>query len=107
MTQRIAALHPGLPAPVVAKLLAQDAGELDLRITHPEALGEQVRSCPLPNCRRPLRIGAAVAHHLARTGCSARCTAADSGDNRFGCRGGAVLCCIPARPARRQQRSSQ
>jgi hypothetical protein len=42
MAQRIEALHPGLPQPLVNKLLAQDAGELDLRIGHPEALAEQV-----------------------------------------------------------------
>ena len=42
MAQRIAEQHPALPQPVVAKLLAQDAGELDFRIGHAEALGEQV-----------------------------------------------------------------
>lgn len=42
MTQRISALHPGLPAPVTSKLLQQDAGELDFRVGHPEALNEQV-----------------------------------------------------------------
>jgi hypothetical protein len=43
MTKRIEALRPGLPPPVTAKLLAQDAGELDFRLGHPEALDEQAR----------------------------------------------------------------
>ncbi|GBG00493.1 hypothetical protein Rsub_13184 [Raphidocelis subcapitata] len=40
---RIAALWPGLPPPLVSKLLEGDAGELDFRIRHPAALDEQVQ----------------------------------------------------------------
>lgn len=45
MAQRIEAARPGLPLPVVSKMLAQDAGELDFRLGHPDALGGQARTC--------------------------------------------------------------
>lgn len=58
MAQRIAEQHPALPQPVVSKLLAQDAGELDFRISHPEALADQVRAAPRGPpyfCCKPVR----------------------------------------------------
>jgi hypothetical protein len=44
MAQRIHEHTPELPAPVMDKLLAMDAGDLDLMIKHPPALEGQVRA---------------------------------------------------------------